>query len=295
MIEFRRIQLSDRDWIETILKKADLKGCEYTFVNNFIWEEQYHLEIAKVEGFYCSRSGLNENLEYTFPIGDGNLKLVIEKLMEDAKERNCPFVLRAMLKEHVEQLQAHYPDQFEYSTSRDDSDYIYTVEKLSALSGKRLHGKRNHIARFKDNENWNYEPIDESNIQECIDMNRKWCEKYSCFENISLSHEACAVKKSFQYYNELCLTGGLLRLNGEVVAYTIGEPLSSDTFVVHIEKAFADIQGAYPMINQQFVLNECQDFTYVNREEDMGDEGLRKAKTSYYPEILLEKYKAVLK
>lgn len=294
MIEFRKIELSDKEWVEKILKKANLKGCEYTFANNYIWGEQYQLEIANVEGFYCSRNGIDE-LEYSFPIGEGDLLKVIRLLEADAKERGVKLVLKGLLPEHISMLNVLCPDEFEFTNSRDDSDYIYTVEKLSKLAGKKLHGKRNHIARFKDDEDWQYETISDDNMKDCLDMNSRWCEKYKCLESVSLKHEACAVKKAFRHYKELGLRGGLIRKKGEVVAYSVGEPLSDDTFVVHIEKAFADIQGAYPMMNQQFVLHECQEFEYVNREEDLGEEGLRKAKLSYYPDILLDKYRAIQK
>ncbi len=292
MINFRAIELTDREWVEEILKKANLMGCEYTFVNNFIWGAQYHLEIANVNGFYCTRSGL-DTVEYGFPIGEGNLAEVIQLLEEDANERNVPFVMKGLLSEHITLLDLVCPGKFEFTSSRDDSDYVYSVQKLSTLSGKKLHGKRNHIARFKDNEDWQYERLTQDNMKDCLAMNDKWCQHNRCMESVSLRHEACAVKISLRYFEELKLVGGLLRLNGEVVAYTIGEPLCDNTFVIHIEKAFSDIQGAYPMINQQFVLHECQDFEYVNREEDLGEEGLRKAKLSYYPEILLEKYRAI--
>ena len=99
----------------------------------------------------------------------------------------------------------------------------------------------------------------------------------------------CVTLNSLRLFKELKLTGGVLRIGGEVVAFTIGEPVKADTFVVHIEKAYADIQGAYPMINQQFVLNECGDYQYINREDDTGAEGLRKAKLSYRPVFFVEK------
>ncbi len=294
MIEFRRIELSDQEWVDKILKNANLMGCEYTFANNYMWGEQYNLEIAYVEGFYCSKSGIKE-VEYSFPIGEGDLLKVIRLLEEDAKERGIKFVMKGLLQEHVTMLNLLCPDEFDFTNSRDDSDYIYTVEKLSKLAGKKLHGKRNHIARFKDDEDWQYEPITDANMNDCLEMNKRWCEKYRCLESTSLKHEACAVKKAFHSYKELGLRGGLIRKKGEVVAYSVGEPISNNTFVVHIEKAFADIQGAYPMMNQQFVLHECQEFEYVNREEDLGEEGLRKAKLSYYPDILLDKFRAIKK
>lgn len=293
MINFRKIELSDREWINPIFQKAGLMGCEYTFVNNYIWSTQYKLEVAYVEGFYCTRSGLG-TVEYGFPIGEGDLKKVIDLLIQDAKERGERFVMHALMSEHVTLLDLVMPGQFEYSTTQDDSDYIYSTEKLTKLSGKKLHGKRNHIARFKDN-SWSYEAITEENLDDCMEMNKKWCEKNECVQSVSLQQEACAVKRSLLHFKELNLVGGLLRVEGEVVAFTIGEPLNSNTFVVHIEKAYSEIQGAYPMINQQFVTHECQEYEYVNREEDMGEEGLRKAKMSYYPEIILDKYRAIYK
>lgn len=294
MIEFRPIQITDREWIEKCLQQGNSRSCEYTFVNNYIWSKQYQLEIANVDGFYCSRSGKDEERFYSYPAGQGDIKKVIEKLMEDAKEKNIPFILRSMIKEQADVLNELFPNRFEITTNRDESEYIYTVEKLSSLAGKKLHGKRNHIARFKDNPDWNYEDISDSNMKDCLIMNDEWCKMYNCIDDPSLNHELCAVKEAFANYKELGLVGGLIRREGKVIAYTVGSQITEDTFDIHIEKAFANIQGAYPMINQQFVQHNCQEYMYVNREEDLGDEGLRKAKTSYYPDILLDKYVARL-
>lgn len=295
MIPFQRITLQDRPWIEERLRQSDFKSCDYSFVNNFIWSGPNNIHYADVNGFYCLISGVEGELDYTYPAGSGDIRPVILALMADAAERGIGFRLRGMNLESVQLMQTLFPDLFDYNNHRDFCDYLYSVERLTTLSGKKLHGKRNHIARFKDNDDWAYEPITRDNIDECRAMNTEWCKLYRCYESDSLNHEACAVRQAFDHFFELKLQGGLLRREGRVIAYTMGEPLSSDTYVVHIEKAFPEIQGAYPMINQQFVLHNCQDFTYVNREEDLGDEGLRKAKMSYYPDILLEKYVATLK
>lgn len=292
MIEFRPITIKDREWVQKHLQKANIRSCEYSFVNNFIWGKQYQLGIAEIEGFYCSMSGGDNEKVYSFPVGTGDVKHVLELLMEDAKERNIPFVVRGLVTEQLDLLNELFPNMFESSSSRDEADYLYTVEKLSKLSGKKLHGKRNHIARFKDNPNWIYEDISAVNMDDCLQMNKEWCAMYKCIEDPSLNHELCAVKQAFAHYEELGLVGGLIRREGKVIAYTIGSKINEDTFDVHIEKAFPDIQGAYPMINQQFIMHNCMEYTYVNREEDLGDEGLRKAKLSYYPDILLEKFTA---
>ena len=99
----------------------------------------------------------------------------------------------------------------------------------------------------------------------------------------------CVALNSLRLYKELDLTGGVLRVNGNVVAFALGEPACEDTFVVHIEKAYSEVEGAYTMINQLFVEHACKGYQYVNREDDAGVEGLRKAKLSYKPALLLKK------
>lgn len=291
MINFKNIELSDRAWINEQLKKSDFQSCDYSFANNFIWQKPYGVRFADINGFYCLRNSYS----YTYPAGDGDIKPVIEELISDSAERGDRFILRGITTESKTELERIFPDKFDFSLNRADSDYIYSAEKLVTLSGRKLHGKRNHIARFKERFDWVYEDIDTDNMDECRDMCRQWYKIYSPEKDESINEEAMAVKAAFDNYSVLGLKGGLIRADGKVIAFTVGEPLNSDTFVMHIEKAFADIQGAYPIINQQFAEHNFDGFTYVNREEDMGDEGLRKAKTSYYPEIILDKYTAVLK
>lgn len=295
MIPFKTVELTDRSWIEERLRQSDFKSCDYSFVNNYIWRVPNRIAFADVNGFYCLTNGEEGRRDYNYPAGSGDIRPVIEALMADAADRGCCFRLRGISEENTKLLETLFPGVFVFESHRDYCDYIYRVDRMISLSGKKLHGKRNHISRFKDNPDWAYEDITTENIDECWRMNQDWCKLYKCIEDESLNHEACAVKQAFGHFFDLGLRGGLLRVGGKVVAYTMGEPLSSDTYVMHIEKAFPDVQGAYPMINQQFLIHNCEGYTYVNREEDLGDEGLRKAKMSYYPDILLDKYVATLK
>ena len=196
----------------------------------------------------------------------------------------------AFLFEMEEQMKEMFGDIFQVEYDRDSADYVYEREKLAALSGKKLHGKRNHINRFKDNHQWSYEKLNDENQLEALAMLMEWKMQNCAPEDLEKHEEICVSKNSLIYYKELGLVGGILRADGKIVGLSLGEPaVNPDTFVVHIEKAFPDVQGAYPMINQQFVLHEMEGFTYVNREEDMGEEGLRKAKMSYRPAFMLEK------
>ena len=137
--------------------------------------------------------------------------------------------------------------------------------------------------------------MSKDNLEDCFQMALKWRNQNECEGNDDKCAEMCVTLNSLRLFEELELKGGVLRIDGEVAAFTVGEELSKDTFVVHIEKAYADIQGAYPMINQQFVEHECSAYTYINREEDTGAEGLRKAKLSYRPVFLIEKGKVTEK
>ncbi len=294
MLDFKPISLEDKDRVDRIVRAADSKSCDYSFTNMFAWSHAYDTQIVIEDGFYCIR-GNKELLFYTNPIGSGDYGGIIRALAADAKARGIPFMLRGLLKEDVPRLESLFPGVFDITENDSQFDYIYSVEALTKLTGKKYAGKRNHIARFMDNPDWVYEPITAQNLPECAAMNDEWCLRNGCKGDKDLQWEYCAIRKSMKYFFELGLSGGLLRQNGQVVAFTIGEPISSDTYNIHIEKAFAEIQGAYPMINREFLAHTCQDYRYVNREEDMGSEGLRKAKLSYHPEILLEKYTATLK
>ncbi len=298
MLKFKPIEISDKEWVDSLMSMNNYKGSEYVFANNFNWRNSYHTEVARYKDFYMLISGKTMK-SYLYPAGRGDLKEAINELIEDAKSRNIKFVLRSLTEETKAELEAVMPNVFHFEPLRDNADYIYEMEKLYSLAGKKLHAKRNHINKFKTvNPNWVYEDIDEFNIKDCIEMNKKWCVRMNCHEDESLTEEAQAIKSSMDNFFELGLIGGLLRLEegGEVIAYTVASfTRGCDTAVVHIEKAYHEIQGAYPMINQQFIQSKCTDFTYINREDDLGEEGLRKSKLSYYPLIIEEKYIATLK
>jgi hypothetical protein len=210
--------------------------------------------------------------------------------MQYCEEQGAAFKLYNVTDENFAQMEAWYPGQFTVEYLRDEADYVYETEKLATLAGKKLHGKRNHINKFKTlYQDWSYEPISEENVEECFQMALEWRNENGCEEDIEKNAEMCVTLNYLRLFKELGMKGGLIRVDGKVVAFCVGEPVCKDTFVVHVEKAFSEVEGAYPMINQQFVQHECMDYLYVNREEDTGAEGLRKAKLSYHPVFLVEK------
>lgn len=289
-IDFKRPELEDKEIISSYFAKAPSRSCERTFANVYLWSRHYHVKYAIVEDALVFVDDEFE-LAYAYPAGKPEaVKQALEKLMEYSKEQGVSFKLYNVTEENFAQLDEFYPGRFTVEYDRDEADYVYEREKLDTLAGKKLHGKRNHINKFKSlYEDWSYESLTDDNVEECFQMALKWRNQNGCDEDEEKNAEMCVTLNSLRLYKQLEMVGGMIRVNGQIVAFCIGEPVCDDTFVVHVEKAFPDVEGAYPMINQQFVQHECMDYMYVNREEDTGAEGLRKAKLSYRPVFLVEK------
>lgn len=289
---FRRIEISDGEKARELLAKSGFRGCEYTFGNNFVWRNIYNVEICFAEGFYFCKQGSGAETRFMFPAGGGDIKRAVELLREYTRERGLPLRIIAN-KDITQKLTEMYPN-VGVVFNRDISDYVYLAEELENLAGRKYHGKRNHLNRFYEND-WSFEPLTAANIPECREMNERWraenvdkCEMSDVAE--SKREELCIVECSLKHYGELGYTGGVLRVNGEVQAFTFGERSSEDCFVVHVEKALRRYQGAYTAVNREFVKSLGGRFKYINREDDTGSEGLRKAKLSYHPIFLEEKF-----
>lgn len=292
---FSGLTYETRDWVTKKLAEDDRALCEYTFASNYAWSPYYKLRLARLgESGIFRYMGETHDL-YSFPFGgsEDDKRALLEQIIDLCEKNKETLEMAPLTKEDHDCLHRWYPGQFLMAANRDMSDYIYEREKLVKLPGKKYHGKRNHIARFMDADDWNYEEITDANRADAKAMMDEWKADRADVWNVELEREFGAMTTALLEMERLELVGGLLRKAGRVVALAIGEPLNSDTFVVHYEKAFADVQGAYPMINQQFAEHAAEGFTYIDREEDTGDPGLRKAKLSYQPCRLAEKYTAI--
>ena len=291
MINFKKVELEDQAEYKSYMVKQQCRSCECTFANLYLWSRFYAVTAVAEHGMLLTKSEEGDYLSYGFPMGEPeHLKEAVDALYAYSMEKGRKFQMLNVTPEQFALLEAVYPGRFQIEYRRDYADYVYEAEKLAKLSGKKYHGKKNHTNKFKKlYPQWQYETIDDSNVEACFQMALKWRNKNGCEEDPEKNSEMCVTLNSLRLYKELNLKGGLIWAEGEIVAFSIGEPVTEDTFVVHIEKAFADVPGAYPMINQQFVQHEMQGFSYVNREEDMGEEGLRSAKESYHPVFMVEK------
>lgn len=293
MLDFRKTEIEDGEWITKLLRATGKESYEYCFGNLFCWGSAYGSKITRYKDFLVSADFIDEP-SYAFPMGSGNLKEVVEAIRNDASERGVTLSFFGLTQDDKRKLRELYDGEFVFSEDRDYFDYIYRQSDLANLEGKKYHGKRNHISAFEKDGNWEYEEITEGNIQECIEMNKAWLSVNTDKDAVDMSREQTALALAFSYYRELQFKGALLRKNGQTVAFTMGEEINEGLFCTHFEKAFSSVRGAYPMINREFARRTLSGYEFINREEDAGDEGLRKAKLSYRPSKLLVKYTAQL-
>lgn len=265
-------------------------SCEATPVTLLLWQSLYHQQIAFFEDMLFVRFTGGTNI-YLLPFAK-DMEKGISLLKRHTQSRGEPLLLFAAEGERLEEFLRLYRDKVTLEPSRDDFEYLYKVEALKTLSGKKYHSKRNHIAAFSRDYAWQYETLSPDHLEEVFAMADLWMADTLAQEGDSASVRAenAAIKRVLPHMEQLGLKGGLIRVDGKVVAFCFGSAINSQVFDLHVEKALPAYRTAYAVINREFAAHELGVFSYVNREDDMGLEGLRRAKLSYHPDLLLEKY-----
>jgi len=296
MIEFKNIDISDRDRINSALMQSDFMGCEYSFANNLAWCRLAGSRICFYKDFYiiCAFETDDGIPCFSFPSGKGDYREVFSEMKKYAESLGKPLRVGSVTDNGLKILNELFPDSFSYRFQRGSSDYIYSSADLINLSGKKYHSKRNHLKKFSSLD-YSFSLITEKDFDECIVFCTNTYNQKNVEDSHSLTAEQYAINTYFSYFRELGLQGGIIRTEKGISAVTIGERLNSETYCVHTEKADTSFEGIYAGINNLFAKACMSDFKYVNREEDMGIQGLRKSKLSYHPVFLLNKYTADFK
>ena len=299
MIVFKNLTLEDKPIIAQYFRNVQPRTSESTFTNLFIWRDCYAVQWAIVDGLLVIKPGQGEETWILQPYGDYascDLRSVFAQLDEYFSERGLPLVMRAVTEPFAQLLETQYPGMFHLEDERDLADYLYAGEDLRELKGRKYHSKRNHLSNFrKAHPDYVYEPMTVDMLDEVWQYLMDWCSQKACGGSLepALYCEQKAIREALDYFTQLDYKGAVIRLDGKIAAFTLGEKLNDDTVVIHIETANGEVTGLYGAMNQEFLLHEWPDVQYVNREEDTGAEGLRKAKLSYYPIELVKKYKGV--
>ena len=283
--ECRRILVEDKPLLDEIFAASPPEVSAYTYTNLFAWSESYDSGISRVGDSIVVQhhvGGIRTCLE---PLGGGDVESVVAEV----------FTRGADMVSHFERMSADAArlfkgdSRFVIEPDRANSDYVYLASDLIGLPGRPFDGKRNHISRFKSKYGYTYEVMTQEAAEECREFADSWCEERSCQAVDGLREEQSAVCRMLDNFDALGIRGGAIRVEGAIVAFALGEPLNPETLVVHAEKA-ANMAGLYQLINNEFCIHEAQGFTYVNREQDLGIPGLRKAKKSYHPVKMINTY-----
>lgn len=299
MVTFESPRFEDRQWVQPLLHAEGSLACEYNFANIYLWSRAYPQKLARAGGRLLVRIEGTLGLSYLYPAGSGPLASAVDLLAEDAAAQRRPLTLVCVTAEQKAALEAACPGRFAFEEDRAGFDYLYDINRLADLPGKKLHAKRNHIHRFDEQfPDWLLEDITPANVPECVDLERRWAaiRQEEAGGNASdVSEETVAVIEALYHMDKLGLEGALIRAGGDPVAFSLGGLITPEIFDVNFEKSFGDVQGAYPAINREMarlVRARHPQVRWLNREDDLGLEGLRRAKLSYYPDILLAKYTA---
>jgi len=285
------IQITDRELFLKYYKDSPPKCSYLSFANLFIWKDAEEISFFEFNDLLIvtGKSLYDGSRYFMFPIGREMCSKVKPMLISEFGDE---FSIYGMTEADVSKMEHHCRDQFSITRERDMDNYVYLTERLTDLSGKKLHGKRNHINKFKESYNYTYESLSEDNYYDLTKFIKRWYAEKEGEPSITLKMEKTAVFNALSYHKELELKCGIIKVDGQIVAFSIGEKLNEDTALIHIEKADTSYEGSYSVINNEFVKNEWQEVKYINREDDMGLPGLRKSKMSYKPEFMVEMYSA---
>lgn len=290
--QFRPIELEDREVMGEIIWKYQPQTSEWTFTNLFIWRSHYGFQWSLYRDWLLVLNTADrQGPFFLLPIGPPPRLEIVRKSLQwlgDEKGEKNPRIERADSRLVDEVKEA--PDLVVEPT-RDQFDYIYRSKDLIHLAGRKYHGKRNHINKFLETYAFAYSPLEERHLPECLELGGFWCEIRRCEEDMNLMGEWEAVRQALTHFSELKTQGGVILLGDKVEAFSLGDMLNRETAVIHIEKANPEIPGLYPVINQQFSEKTWSHLFWINREQDLGEPGLRRAKESYFPDHLLDKFR----
>ena len=298
MLQWSIPEAEDEDWINSCIAVSGTMASDASFANIYLLRNKYSTKISRYKDFIIRKySGKGARCGYTFPLGKGDVAKALAEIEKDAKECGERLQFAFVTEEQKEVLENAMPARFCYSSDAGDSDYIYLRSELASLSGKAFHKKKNHFSKFvRTYPDYKYYEIGACNIYDAQKVADAWYYEHLQDEDASQLAEYKAIKEALENFEELGLIGGIIYVNDSPCAMTIASKINENTVDVHFEKAVGEyaLNGGYAAINKLFS-EKLDGVTWLNREEDIGIEGLRKAKLSYRPKIMLKKYSAVEK
>lgn len=291
MLSFKKVEPSDIKDIQKLLQYQEFRTCDFTSGAIFMWRDYFYSEFAIYKDMLIFKVAYpKRGTSFSFPIGNGSTDEAIKAIEQYVLDNNVDLKYCTLPEKAMEYVKYRYGDKCHFLTNRDWYDYLYSAESLKYFKGKKYHGQRNHVNRFKrEYPDYKYVRINEDNLDRVIELFDKM---FLPSEDAGKSErvEAMRARQYLNHFLSFNHLGGFIEVEGEVVAFALGEVVK-DTLYVHVERANTDYHGSYQMIVSEFAKDYAtEDVIYINREDDVGDPGLRKSKLSYKPIRLLEKY-----
>jgi hypothetical protein len=288
---FQELRLEDRDAITAFLLRHPPEISELTFTNLFMWNHKNRFAWrVQEETLYLLAAPVAGAAPYLFPPAGPRLDVqAIERLLLAMKAAGVQGRMERVPAGMAEPLQADLPG-LTVAADRDNFDYVYSREALATLAGRKFSRKRNHLKHFTGRHDWTYLPCNPSMVQQCLDLQEYWCALKHCEEFPNTAAEHRAINIALHHAVSLLFSGAAIAVAGKIQAFTLGEALSPDTAVIHVEKANPEMDGLYPTLTHEYVKNAWAGVAWINREQDLGEPGLRQAKESFFPDHLVEKH-----
>jgi len=288
--EFKELTLEDITFLKERIWNHQPELSELTFTNLFIWKDHFKFKWTMLDNDVIFMA-LNEDKPYFLePVGEIDSDDIKKLSLWLKTQYGSEISFKMVGNKFVSKLDS----DFTVRPMRDQFDYVYKADDMINLSGRKYHSKRNHLMNFFKNYRYEYKPMTDSDTAKAIELAQKWCQANRCKDDMNLLNEFEATKSALENFKTFGLIGGMILIEGKIEAFTLGELLNDKTMVIHIEKANKEFDGIYVAINNLFCKNNLKDGMFVNREQDLGDEGLRKAKLSYFPDHMVEKFEVIM-
>ena len=296
MLKFENLSLENKGKFNSFMKGRGYRHSEASFANLFMWQEVWDIQVAFDD--YALYIKMDSEIYKPFLLPpylynfDYPIKPGLEKIDEYMEEYHTGFDVKCVIPRYMEKIQKECPGEYVFSLDEPNGEYMYNTHDLATLEGKKYHSKRNRINKLLKDHDFEYIKYTHDMKGICLDIHERWIEEKNIEGEEDATEEYETTLKALNNFEKLDLEGCIIKIDGEPCAFSLGERLCDDTALILVEKA-VKYDGLYQFINREFVVNQWNDTKFINREEDMGIEGLRKAKQSYYPAYMLERYDMV--
>jgi hypothetical protein len=285
---FEPLKKEHKPLFDTVFKNNPPEISEFTFTNIYSWTHAYNFEVSMLQDLIILKSTAGNTRRFFNPLGLGDVKEAIVKVLEESKG------IFIRIPESTKALFGN-EDRFIIEPDRPNSDYLFRIDDLVSLAGRKYDGKRNLIKKFKVEHEYRFVEFNASNVSRCLDFEEKWCSIKDCDSVEGLNNERKAIKDMVANFSEFNLIAGAIEIKSAMLALAVAESLNLSTMVMHVLKADPNVPGLYQVMMNEFLERHSSGFEYVNLEQDLGIEGLRKSKESYHPARMIDKYTISLK